>query len=493
MNTAVKTWSPYQEAIFRFVENEPAEGAPRSAIAVAVAGSGKSTTIKEAFRRVRGSSVFLAFNRAIADSLAKEGVNAMTFHAMTRGPVMEALGLDTRRRDTVQADKLRFLVDENMGDRDCMMYGAFICKLVGLARQSGFGCLMEATKEAWQALIDRHDLELQFEEATFDRAIQFAEKLLGWSNACRTMIDFDDMLYFAVKEGVSLKKYDWVFVDEAQDTNAIQRALLRKIMKPSTRMVAVGDPAQAIYGFRGADSESMNMIAEEFGCCRLPLTVSYRCPTAVIEFAQQWVEHIEPAPNAPRGEVTELGKKFNEKIFSPHELVVCRTTAPMIKMAYRLLKARVPARVMGREIGAGILALIKKMRATDIESLVTRLETFTERETQKAIAKKQESKAEAIQDKTDTVLFLIDTLTEDDRTIEALTAAVNALFADKANAVVLSTIHKAKGLEADTVYWLNSSQCPAKWAKQEWQQEQERNLCYVATTRAMRRLILIEI
>jgi superfamily I DNA/RNA helicase len=39
---------------------------------------------------------------------------------------------------------------------------------------------------------------------------------------------------------------------------------------------------------------------------------------------------------------------------------------------------------------------------------------------------------------------------------------------------------------------LNSSQCPAQWARGEWQQEQERNLCYVATTRAKQTLILIE-
>ncbi|HEY3473413.1 MAG TPA: ATP-binding domain-containing protein, partial [Anaerolineales bacterium] len=55
-----------------------------------------------------------------------------------------------------------------------------------------------------------------------------------------------------------------------------------------------------------------------------------------------------------------------------------------------------------------------------------------------------------------------------------------------------STIHKAKGLEADKVFWLNSSKCPSPWARQPWQLQQEYNLCYVATTRAKTTLVLIE-
>ena len=67
-----------------------------------------------------------------------------------------------------------------------------------------------------------------------------------------------------------------------------------------------------------------------------------------------------------------------------------------------------------------------------------------------------------------------------------------ALFAEGAGKVTLATIHKAKGLEAKRVFWLNSSDCPSKWARQEWQVQQEMNLCYVATTRAQEELVLIE-
>src|SRR3546814_9596201 len=59
-----------------------------NAIVEAVAGSGKSTTIIEAMKKVRGNSIFLAFNKAIADELKAKGVNARTFHSLVFSPVM---------------------------------------------------------------------------------------------------------------------------------------------------------------------------------------------------------------------------------------------------------------------------------------------------------------------------------------------------------------------------------------------------------------------
>ena len=73
-----------------------------------------------------------------------------------------------------------------------------------------------------------------------------------------------------------------------------------------------------------------------------------------------------------------------------------------------------------------------------------------------------------------------------------LIRTIERLFEDKRGVTTLATIHKAKGLEANTVYWLNSSQCPSKYARQDWQKQQEANLCYVAATRAKRELVLIE-
>ncbi len=481
---STRIWSAHQQAIFSFVESGTG-----NAIVEAVAGSGKTTTLVEAVKRCgAASSIFLAFNKAIAVELGKRGVNARTFHSLTYGPVMKAKGAST-----VNTDKLRNIVEDNLGDADVRAYGSFIVRLVGLGRQAGIGCLTPDTVEAWLEIIDHHDLDLDSDDpaVTIARAVELAQKLLAASNESNE-VDFDDMLYIAVKDGLSLPKFDFVFVDEAQDTNQIQRALLRKLFKAGTRLVAVGDPAQAIYGFRGADSESMNLIADEFSCTRLPLSVSYRCPQAVVGYARQWCEQIEPAPSAPVGTVVELGAEWTAKTFAPTDLVVCRTTKPLVSLAFHMLKNHIGVKIMGREIGQGLVKLVEKMKANGLTHLQAKLAIYTEREMQKAIAKRKEDKAAAIQDKTDAILCLIDGLSENDRTVPALIRAIDSLFSDKAGVTTLATIHKAKGLEAPRLFWLNRSKCPSKWATKEWQQQQEKNLCYVATTRAMSELYLIE-
>jgi len=476
-----RTWSTYQTAIFNFVETGTG-----NAIVEAVAGSGKSTTIVEAIKKVRGQAIFLAFNKSIADELKARGVNARTFHSLTFGPVMQSLG-----QRQPEMNKLRKLVDENFTGEQKRLYGTFCERMVGLARGVGIGCLEADTELAWVALAEHHDIEPENEEAEFGEAIELSRKLLDLCNASK-LCDFDDMLYRAVKDGISLPKFDFVFVDEAQDTNPIQRAILTKIMRKGARLVAVGDPAQAIYGFRGADSDSLNRIAADFNCIRLPLTITYRCPTSVVSYAQQWVSHIEARPGAPEGVVEELGTTWKPTDFVAGDLVVCRKTAPLITTAFKFIRANVPVQVMGREIGQGLKSLIKKMNAKGIDHLVEKLEKFQEREVEKARAKQDDAKIEAIQDKVGSILFLIDGLKEGKRTIPDLEKGIDWLFANKDQAVIFATIHKSKGLEAKRVWWLGRSECPAKWARQDWQKEQELNLCYVAATRAIEALYLIE-
>lgn len=478
-----RVWSPYQNNIFAFIR-DPNAG---NAVVEAVAGSGKSTTIVEGMKEARGSTIFLAFNKAIADELKKKGVNARTFHSLVFGPVMSA-----RRQQNPEMNKLRLLCQEKMTDTEFRLYAAFAQKLVGLARGMGIGCLIQDTEMAWIEICEHHDIEPEHEDADFKRAIELSRSLLDWSCADRR-VDFDDMLYFAVKDGLVLQKYDFVFVDEAQDTNPIQRAILRKIMHERSRLVAVGDPAQAIYGFRGADSESLGMIAAEFNCKTLPLSISYRCPTSVVNYVRQWVSHIEAAPGAKEGLVEHLGTTWAPEFFKAGDLVVSRKTAPLITTAFKFIRANVPVVVMGREIGQGLKALIKKMKARDVDHLSERLDDYRAREVQKALAKMDDAKVEAITDRVECIQFMIEGLKEGYRTIADLERGIDYLFADKAHAVIFATIHKSKGLEAPRVFWLGRAECPAKWARKDWQRQQEVNLCYVAGTRAMEALYTMEL
>lgn len=500
-----RTWSPYQETIFGFMENGTG-----NAIVEAVAGSGKTTTIVECTQRIpRGKScIMLAFNKTIAEELKNRGVNARTFHSLTYTPVM-----NSRKTNNVETNKLRMLTKQLFSSDEAFIYGAFLAKLVGLARNAGIGCLVADKEEAWWDLIDHHDLELENERGNIATAVEYARILLDESNRSN-YVDFDDMLYFAVKDGILLPKFDFVFVDEAQDTNAMQRAIIRKICHQDSRVIFVGDPAQAIYGFRGADSDSMGLLAEEFDCENLPLTISYRCATSVVKEAHRYVKHIEAAPEAPEGKIYKVAslnqvilntaalcagdsteptpEAPEDRAFTPRDLVVCRTTKPLIALAFKAMRQRVPVKIMGREIGQGLKTLIGKMRANDVDDLVVKLEAWAAREIDKAIAKQLDAKVDQLQDKLDAILCLVEGLPEDRRTIEDLLECLESLFNNNVQALTLSTIHKAKGMEADRVWWLNSSLCPSKWAKQDWQKKQEINLCYVAVTRAKTTLLYIE-
>lgn len=479
-------WSEHQECIFDFCENGTG-----NAIVEAVAGSGKTTTIVEAINRlafVAPDNIFLAFNKSIATELQNRGANAKTFHSLCYTPVTKHLGVNN-----VDMNKTRFLCDQFLETQESRMYSFFISRLISLAKQMGVGIFVDDTEQAWYDIVNHFNLQLENDRASLSTAIELSREMLTHCNKSN-YADFDDLLYFAVKDGVKLKKYDVIFVDEAQDTNPIQRALLKKLMHEESRLIAVGDPHQAIYGFRGADSNAMGLIADEFNCERLPLTVSYRCPQSVVKFAKQWVSHIEAAPTAPEGQVLGLGSKWPLELIEAGDMVVCRNTKPLVQLAYRMMvsKNSCSPYVLGKDIGKGLISLINRRRAKDIPDLCRKLEDWRYREIEKAKARYQDELEESINDRYEAIIYLVDNLPDDQQDIHNLIQTLEYLFSDKANAAQLSTVHKAKGLEADRVFWLNSSKCPSPYAKKAWEIQQELNICYVAATRAKKELILIE-
>ena len=195
--------------------------------------------------------------------------------------------------------------------------------------------------------------------------------------------------------------------------------------------------------------------------------------------------YIEASADAPLGEVNRIDS-YKATDFTPADAILCRNTAPLIDQAYWLIGNHVGCKVLGREIGYGLIVLIKKMKAVSIDELEDRLTTYRDREIAKYTSKGQETKAGAVADRVECVFHVINHLTEDKRTISALIDSINSLFSDNGGArVTLATVHKAKGLEWSKVWLLDSAKLmPSKYARQEWQKKQETNLQYVAYTRA---------
>lgn len=251
---------------------------------------------------------------------------------------------------------------------------------------------------------------------------------------------------------------------------------------------------QAIYGFTGADSDALDLIAQDHNCARLPLTVTYRCPKQVVAFARQWVSHIEAHESAPVGSVSE---QRMEEFLARNDLdrtsaVLSRTTKPLVALAFRLLRQRTPCRIEGRDVGGSIKKLMQRWKVKNLTALETKLEAHLARETTKLLAAKKEAKLAAVEDAVETVRVIIAQCRSESKTLVSdAVAYVDEMFADGVdNVLTLSTIHKSKGREWERVFWLDrTGTCPSKWARQEWQQNAEVNLMYVAATRAQSELI----
>lgn len=147
-----------------------------------------------------------------------------------------------------------------------------------------------------------------------------------------------------------------------------------------------------------------------------------------------------------------------------------------------LLRRGVRARIKGRDIGRGIVALIRKLRAKTIPDLAPRFEKYVARETVKAQKLKDKARDRRVEYVTDQA-SIVTALCEGAATIAELETRCNQLFSDDAtqSAVICSTVHKAKGLETDRAFLLEGTFRPSS-------DVEEANIRYVAITRAKHQL-----
>jgi len=491
------TPSVQQAAIFELIEHGFG-----NIMIIAVAGSGKTTTLVEGMKRMRGTVALAAYNKKIADEISEKvkaypNVKASTFHSF---------GFSAWRRvapklGPVDEKKVAKLCDARKIDE---RFTPVVCRLVSLAKQHGVGFLKPLTDEGvWYEIVTHHDLEEDLPEPTAEMTFTVSELVYQAQAVLKasieqnlTIIDFDDMIYAPLVGNARMTQYDWVLIDEAQDTNPARRALAKKMLKAGGRLIAVGDPHQAIYGFTGADNDSLELIEREFHTTRMPLTVSWRCAKSVVNVARRYVSHITAADTAPVGTATHItAAQFAKLTPTAGDAILCRNTKPLIELAYGLIRRRISCYVEGRDIGRGLLALVGKWKVKSVDALSDKLYDFLAVQTQKMLAKGEEMQAQSLTDKVETLLFIIDHVLTAEASVADLTAEINKLFSDTPagqapRAVVLSTIHKSKGREWNTVYWYGANRFqPSPFARQTWQQEQETNLMYVAATRAKTALI----
>lgn len=498
-------WVPSpQQAAFQ----DKAWNGTSSIVLIAVAGAGKTTTILKTVERMIGQSIILAFNRKIADEikekLQRAGIDwkkaeAATTHSISLRNYRKAFPKVRTVKEKV-ANITSDWIERNKVGAELAAHASVVCQLVSLAKQSGLGIEGQGHIEdasIWEDIVEHFDLFDSEELAKkADDLIEWAAAVLQESNEQREIVDFDDMIYLPLLYRVRFWQYDNVWIDEAQDTNTVRRLLARCLMKPRGRLFAVGDPHQAIYGFTGADNDSIEIIKREFQAEEMPLTVTYRCPKSVVKMAQAWVNHIQAHPSAPEGSVTL--ETFEQIMEKPDRLngdaaILCRNTRPLVNAAFALIRAKIPCRIEGRDIGEQLKKLATRWKSiANISALEEKLEEWLEREKAKWLPRKKMAKVQEAEDKVETLKVVMDACRENKLfRITDVVAYIDNIFADNVTGILtLSTIHRSKGREWKRVFWLDRfNTCPSKYASMDWEREQEKNLQYVAATRSMGDLI----
>jgi superfamily I DNA/RNA helicase len=433
----------------------------------AKAGSGKTTTLEwlvsTTYKHPPKKILMMAFNKSIAKELnnrvrAIPGVEASTLNAYGYKLVLGAYG---KPKEGIKSDKIKILAQRpGVGpDKNGFPFKKEDRHRIGLTGQAQkdrikrnrlmvklFQKIIDMVKSnltppgEYEDLIERYKIPVdELEPEDYKILLETIPELLEAnikSAVDNDLLDFNDQIWlpvvglYQVESGTPIlspaalsmlkpvrfpKKYnaiDTLFVDEAQDLNRSQQELALKTIGENGRLIAVGDPFQSIYAFSGADSTSMSRLFKLLsptnrGCNKMDLSVTFRCPKAVVRHAQQILQTVIPAgvpvisadqatieasDHAPEGLVTDAPEDAifdNITVETDAEMrrdrkggthvptmILCRANAPIFGSALRLLGRGVPVKIVGRDISKTLISYIDEInpkRNTNIERFVTAL------------------------------------------------------------------------------------------------------------------------
>lgn len=485
-----RTWSDQQTAIFDwFAQTNPKQS--QHLMVRARAGTGKTTTILEGINLAPERHILLAaFNKRIAEELVGRVQNpnaeAKTLHSIGFAAVKrywEKLEVDT---STKRADSLTQMV---CGDTVPDAVKRMVSKLHSKGREMAphARVLGDLTAIAYQFDCDEHLETPAFQKFDMDWVEDHALRCMELAATRRpARIDFSDMIFLPVRNQWASPEYDLVVVDEAQDMNMAQLELAQLVSTANHggRIAVVGDDRQAIYGFRGADSGSLDRLKDELEADELGLTVTYRCPTNVVAAAHHLVDDLVAMDGAPEGKIMDVAREHLVFTVRPGDFVLSRKNKDLVEVAMECIRADVRVRVSGRDIGKNLIGLIRKLGGSDIPSLEAKLDEWEDRELVRILQSKYPERADEVSDKASTIRVLMEGVAG----LSELQARINDLFSDNGQGqVVCSTIHKAKGLEAPRVFILGYT----LMSRKDDAALEEKNIEYVAITRSQDTLVWV--
>jgi len=488
--------SKYQTAIFDQILHGSGH-----IVVEAAAGAGKTTTLIKCLELIPEDKKILmaAFNRDIVEELTKktkkfENVEVKTLHGLgftmikrnlpTISIVPEPFKYESHIRNFIRDYTTINL--RRLSPKDYFKYMDNIKKYVDFGRF--YLCQTEK---------DLEFIETRYGIETFADEKSVALKVMEWGKNHLEDIDYTDMVW--LPHVLNLKPlgllYDFIMVDECQDMNKAERELVLKCFKMGTRLISIGDRNQCLYSFAGADPESFNKILSIPNTTCLPLSISYRCGRNIVDYAKQIVPSIEW--NEAGGREGKVLYNVPLDMVEDGDMILCRNNAPLIQVYNEFLKIGKKAFIRGKDIGSNLKKLVMSTKQDVInadcrsDGLFARLydDLFTTRNNimvRSGIDAQTALKSPIIENKMDMIKAL-EILSEGINQTDELIKRIDEIFPKgdkKGTGIALSTIHKAKGLEANNVYIVCPSLMPSKAAQKDWEIRQEQNLMYVAYTRA---------
>lgn len=484
------TPSVYQEKIFDFIQHGTG-----NAVISAYAGVGKTLTLVSCMKLIPKTQkcLFLAFNKSIVNELSERVKDRSNCQVKT----MHSLGFLMLRRNLgsdimIDEYKYKTFIKKNIAELTSIegvrlttsqvnIYIDSIIALIDFCRYN----LAQSEKEI-ERIAMKYNIPISFDEASV------VKKALQWGKENWNTIDYTDMVWLPVE--LSLKpsglQYDWVLNDECQDFSLAYIQLMLKCFKKGTRFISVGDEKQSINQFAGSSEEAFKFMCNYPNTQVFSLPITYRCPVSVVNAAKEYVSDIQARDNAPMGEIKN---DCHVSDIKDGDMVLARTKAPLLKLYARLLRKGVQCYIKGSDIGKNLIKILesidKENLGTDIteDSVFVRLydNLFTERNKlmkNYGLSKDDATLTSNIMEKYDSINSLL-VLSEKTKTKKKLIETIEKIFKEDGKGIMLSTIHKAKGLEADNVFILCRSSMPSRLAKSDWEKQQEENLIYVAITR----------
>lgn len=457
---------------------EAAKSTKDNLIISALAGAAKTSTLVLLAKALSTTSILcLAFNKRIAVEMAERlpgNCQSMTLNSLGHRVWGQTIGKRLNVNTKKNYEILQGLCEGLTGKEKEEAYDSFseILKAVGFGKTCGY--IPTGHYPQANALMNDSDFFAHLDEEPsrlFEDLVR-ATTLESLKQGFNGTIDFDDQILLPTVFKSSFPQFPLVMIDEAQDLSALNHATLARLARK--RLIAVGDECQAIYGFRGAHEDSMHLLEQTFSMRKLILSVTFRCPKAVVREALWRAPHMTHPEWAQEGEVRTLESWTIEDI-PDNAAIICRNNAPIFALALRLIRAKRRPEIIGNDIGKNLLKILKKFGDADMPQVEV-LKAIKAWETEKL--RKSRSKS-SVSDQAECLRVFA---TESDN-LGGIIAFAETVFA-QTGPIKMMTGHKSKGLEYDNVFFLDQHLIDTE-------KQQEANLRYVIQTRAKKSLTYV--